>query len=70
MLRTTGVSGASAGTTGVSGSSSASGSTTVAASGTTTKQCQEMEAIDDSVSHNIIVHPQDISSVQKGDFKP
>ncbi|CAF4335051.1 unnamed protein product, partial [Adineta steineri] len=67
---TTGSSGASAGTTSVSGSTSTSGSTTTGAAGTTTKQCQEMEAIDDSVSHNIIVHPQDISSVQKGDFKP
>ncbi|CAF4226213.1 unnamed protein product, partial [Adineta steineri] len=67
---TTGVSGAGVGTTGVSGSTSASGSTTVAASGTTTKQCQEMEAVDDSVSHNIIVHPEDVPSNQKGDFKP
>ncbi|CAF4328183.1 unnamed protein product, partial [Adineta steineri] len=63
----TGVTSASGSATGVT---SASGSTTVGASGTTTKQCQEMEAVDDAVSKTITVTPKDIDQNKKGDFKP
>ncbi|CAF4249647.1 unnamed protein product, partial [Adineta steineri] len=75
-----GTTGVSAGTTPVHGSeashatgtgvTSASGSTTVGTSGTTTKQCQEMEAVDDAVSKTITVTPKDIDQNKKGDFKP
>ncbi|CAF1457913.1 unnamed protein product, partial [Adineta steineri] len=63
----TGITSASGSATGVT---SASGSTTVGASGTTTKQCQEMEAVDDAVSKTITVTPKDIDQNKKGDFKP
>ncbi|CAF1321223.1 unnamed protein product [Adineta steineri] len=63
----TGITSVSGSATGVT---SASGSTTVGASGTTTKQCQEMEAVDDAVSKTITVTPKDIDQNKKGDFKP
>ncbi|CAF1687582.1 unnamed protein product, partial [Adineta ricciae] len=76
----TGASGQSTqpGQTGASGATSAAsllstllGSTTTqSVSGTTTKQCTEMEAIDETTSKKITVTPDDIPQDKKTDFQP
>ncbi|CAF1636701.1 unnamed protein product [Adineta ricciae] len=76
----TGASGQSTqpGQTGASGATSAAsllstlfGSTTTqAVSGTTTKQCTEMEAIDETTSKKITITPDDIPQDKKTDFQP
>ena len=47
---------------------SPSGSTPV--TGTTTKRCEEMQAIDESTSRNIVVRPIDVPQEQKTAFQP
>ena len=39
-------------------------------SGTTTKRCVEMQAVDEAVSKNIVVHPVDVPKDDKTEFQP
>ncbi|CAF3294158.1 unnamed protein product, partial [Rotaria sp. Silwood2] len=50
--------------------STGSGSTTEAVSGTTTKTCQEMQAVDEAVSKNIIVTPNPLPIGENIKFQP
>ncbi|CAF4316035.1 unnamed protein product, partial [Adineta steineri] len=50
--------------------STGSGSTTEAVSGTTTKTCQEMQAVDEAVSKNIIVTPNPLPIGENLKFQP
>ena len=38
--------------------------------GITTKRCVEMQAVDESVSQNIVVHPVDVPKDEKTQFQP
>jgi hypothetical protein len=68
--------GSTAGSSGISttvGTSPLSGQTTVSAgtnTGSTTKRCEEMQAIDKTVSEHIIVMPTEISNEEKVQFQP
>ena len=49
---------------------SASTSTLTTAAGTTTKRCEEMQAVDEQTSKKIIVTPIDVPQKEKPEFQP
>jgi hypothetical protein len=72
----TGIQSSTSGSSGMStslGTTSASGQTTLTvgtSTGSTSKQCEEMQAVDKFVSEHIIVSPTDIPKEDKIDFQP
>ncbi len=64
------VSSGSGGASTPSSLSTALGSTTPAVTGTTTKQCEEMQAVDETVSTKITVTPNDLPPGANIDFQP
>ena len=65
-----GVSTSSSGATTSASVSSGSPSTTAVTTGSTTKRCEEMQAVDEQISKQITVTPSDVPQKEKPEFQP
>jgi hypothetical protein len=70
ITATSGVSTSSTGTAGSTGVSSGSTLTTGVTTGTTTTQCEEMQAVNEEISKQIKVTPTDVPHNEKPEFQP